>query len=125
MFRLTKAIACYFKVLVTWELSNACFIFAPYESRASKINDQQEALAIMTYVIERFLIWWNSLAEKNGKLKFRNQREAAEFVRKVHNENGGPNRKVQAMRKRYEDVKRARDFREKTGSTEDRGAAVL
>ncbi|EZQ14515.1 hypothetical protein [Aquamicrobium defluvii] len=52
-------------------------------------------------VIECFMNWWNSLARRNGKLMFRNQREAAEFVRQVHNRNGGPNAKLLAMRERY------------------------
>lgn len=41
--------------------------------------------------------WWNSLAQRNGKLKFRSQREAAEFVRRVQNEHGGPNAKILAI----------------------------
>lgn len=63
----------------------------------------------MTHVIEQFMRWWNGLAAGNGKLKFRTQREAAEFVRRVQNENGGPNAKILAMRKRYDDVTRARE----------------
>lgn len=55
-----------------------------------------------------FMRWWNSLALRNGKLKFRTQREAAEFVRRVQNENGGPNAKIQAMRQRYVDINRAK-----------------
>jgi hypothetical protein len=55
-----------------------------------------------------FMQWWNRLAGRNGKLKFRTQREAAEFVRRVQNENGGPNAKIVAMRLRYNEVNRAR-----------------
>lgn len=55
-----------------------------------------------------FMRWWNSLARRNGKLKFRNQREAAEFVRKVQNQNGGPNAKIVGMRKRYNEINSAR-----------------
>lgn len=62
-------------------------------------------------VIETFMRWWNSLAQRNGKLKFRTKREAAEFVRRVQNENGGPNDKILKMRKRYEEVKRAKEQR--------------
>ncbi|BDV36778.1 hypothetical protein DSM21852_00310 [Methylocystis bryophila] len=58
--------------------------------------------------IEVFMRWWNNLARKNGKLKFRNQREAAEFVRRVQNENGGPNAKIIEMRKRYNEINRAK-----------------
>ena len=59
-------------------------------------------------LILAFMRWWNALALRNGKLKFRTQREAAEFVRRVRNENGGPNAKIQAMRQRYVDVNRAK-----------------
>ena len=58
------------------------------------------------HVIEMFMRWWNSLAQHNGKLKFRTQREAAEFVRRVQSENGGPNEKILEMRKRYDDINR-------------------
>ena len=66
----------------------------------------------MTSAIDNFMRWWNWLAARNGKLKFRNQREAAEFVRKVQNENGGPNAKIQGMWARYEEVRRARAEKE-------------
>jgi hypothetical protein len=59
-------------------------------------------------IILAFMRRWNALALRNGKLKFRTQREAAEFVRRVHNENGGPNPKILAMRQRYVDVNRAK-----------------
>jgi hypothetical protein len=58
--------------------------------------------------IETFMTWWNSLARRNGKLKFKTQREAAEFVRRVQNENGGPNAKIVEMRRRYDEVNRAK-----------------
>jgi hypothetical protein len=57
-------------------------------------------------LIDTLARWWNYVAQRNGKLKFRTQREAAEFVRHVQNENGGPNAKIIAMRKRYEDATR-------------------
>lgn len=79
----------------------------------------------MNPVIDTFMRWWNFLAEKNGKLKFRTQREAADFVRKVQNENGGPNAKIQAMRKRYEDVNRARARKADPRSDASRHSAVL
>jgi len=59
-------------------------------------------------VILAFMRWWNSLALRNGKLKFKTQREAADFVRRVQNENGGPNDKILAMRQRYVDVNAAK-----------------
>lgn len=51
--------------------------------------------------VQYFLIWWNKQAAKNGKTKFRNQKEAAEFIRQVQNRTGGPNAKLVAMRERY------------------------
>lgn len=59
-------------------------------------------------IIDTFMHWWNLLAQRNGKLKFRTREEAAEFVRKVHQQNGGPNEKIRAMRERYEEVNRTR-----------------
>jgi hypothetical protein len=63
-------------------------------------------------VILAFMRWWNTLALRNGKLKFRTQRQAAEFVRRVQNENGGPNAKILAMRQRYVDINRAKAGRD-------------
>jgi hypothetical protein len=62
----------------------------------------------MSDLTDTFARWWNYLASRNGKLKFRTQREAADFVRRVQNENGGPNAKIIEMRKRYEDATRAK-----------------
>ena len=62
----------------------------------------------MSNVLDAFARWWNYLALRNGKLKFRTQQEAADFVRRVQIENGGPNEKITDMRHRYEDVTRAR-----------------
>ena len=59
-------------------------------------------------LIDTFMSFWNSLAKKNGKLKFRNRREAAEFVRRVSNQNGGPNKKIQDMRREYEAIQKTR-----------------
>ncbi|MEM7525745.1 MAG: hypothetical protein AAF360_18720 [Pseudomonadota bacterium] len=58
-------------------------------------------------VISTFRHWWNALAKKNGKLKFRNEREAADFVRRIQNKNRGPNAKLIEMRKEYEAVKKS------------------
>lgn len=76
-------------------------------------------------VILAFMRWWNSLALRNGKLKFRTQREAAEFVRRVQNENGGPNDKILAMRQRYIEVNRAKAGRDTPRFDEDHNRAVL
>lgn len=74
-------------------------------------------------LIESFIRWWNSLASRDGKLKFKNQREAAEFVRRVQNQHGGPNAKIIEMRKRYNDINSARQPN-KTEFKRDRDTAV-
>jgi hypothetical protein len=56
-------------------------------------------------VFVAFARWWNSLASSNGKLKFKSQQEAAEFVRRVQTENGGPNAKIVEMRRRYNEAR--------------------
>jgi hypothetical protein len=66
-----------------------------------------------------FMYWLNSLASGNGRLKFRSSREAADYVRRIHNEQGGPNAKIIALRKRYNDViqtKKAKDQNQPRGS---------
>lgn len=60
-------------------------------------------------VFQTFMRWWNTLAQENGKLKFRTQREAADFIRRIHNENGGPNDKIRGMRERYNEIRRIRE----------------
>src|SRR5215211_5913557 len=94
----------------------------PYTCKMD-ISRRTASVAIMD-VIEAFMRWWNRLARQNGKLKFKTQREAAEFVRRVHNENGGPNAKLVAMRMRYNEVNRARAART-SRSDEGRYTAVL
>lgn len=59
-------------------------------------------------ITEIFTRWWNGLAEDNGKLKFRNRREAEEFVRSIANHSGGPNRAMVAMRREYLAVQKER-----------------
>lgn len=76
-------------------------------------------------VILAFMRWWNALALRNGKLKFRNQREAAEFVRRVQNENGGPNAKIVAMRRRYVEINRAKTGRPSPRPDEGNNRTVL
>jgi hypothetical protein len=76
-------------------------------------------------VILTFMRWWNALALRNGKLKFRTQREAAEFVRRVQNENGGPNAKILAMRQRYVDINRAKAEHHNPRFDESHNRAVL
>tara|TARA_R110002074_G_scaffold104113_7_gene224753 strand:+ start:3001 stop:3228 length:228 start_codon:yes stop_codon:yes gene_type:complete len=59
-------------------------------------------------VIDSFFSFWNGLAKRNGKLKFRNRREAFEFVRRVKNASGGPNAKILEMRRNYEAIQETR-----------------
>jgi hypothetical protein len=81
--------------------------------------------AMNNAVVITFMRWWNALALRNGKLKFRNQREAAEFVRRVQNENGGPNAKIVAMRQKYVEVNRAKAGRNTPRFNEDNNRTVL
>jgi hypothetical protein len=48
---------------------------------------------------ENFTFFWNRLASRNQKIKFRNSREAAEFIR--HLARTKPNREVMNMREKY------------------------
>ena len=59
-------------------------------------------------IVATFHRWWNNLASKNGKLKFNNQREAAEFIRRTHNQSGGPNAPIIEMRNWYNDISQQR-----------------
>ena len=79
----------------------------------------------MSNVLDAFMRWWNYLAQRNGKLKFRTQQEAADFIRRVQIENGGPNEKITAMRQRYEEVTRARTDSKPPRSQEGGHKAVL
>jgi|688.fasta_scaffold461025_3 hypothetical protein len=74
--------------------------------------------------IDIFLRWWNSLAAKNGKLKFSNRRQAAEFVRRVQNENGGPNAKIIEMRRRYNSVNNAKRSADAAEPSRNRNTAI-
>ncbi|SOH92865.1 hypothetical protein SAMN06273572_101715 [Monaibacterium marinum] len=51
-------------------------------------------------LIDNFMSFWNRLANRNQKIKFRNSREAAEFVRSISNKNK-PNQHVMMMRRKY------------------------
>lgn len=60
--------------------------------------------------IQTFLAWWNRLANKTQKVKFRNSREAADFVRHMVN-SGGPNAEMLKMREEYVAIRKAQDQR--------------
>lgn len=71
-----------------------------------------------------FSVWWNALAKKNGKLKFKNQREAADFVRETYNKNGGPNAKLIEMKRQYEETISASERNEQVGDITGKHQAV-
>lgn len=75
-------------------------------------------------IIEFFLRWWNSLAEDNGKLKFRNRREAEDFVRSVANHSGGPNSTMIAMRREYLAIQKERSSNDAAGSQSRRCVSI-
>ena len=64
--------------------------------------------------------WWNSLAERNGKLKFRSRRDAEEFVRSVANRSGGPNRAMIQMRREYLAIQEKKRFDADSAKSEQR-----
>ncbi len=81
---------------------------------------------IMTSAIATFTRWWNWLAQRNGKTKFRTEREAFEFIQRTYRESGGPNDEIRAMRKEYEQISRARAARKKNaGSNKDTDQAAV
>ena len=51
--------------------------------------------------------WWNWLAQRNGKAKFRTEREAFDFIQHTYKKSGEPNDEIRAMRKEYEEIRQA------------------
>lgn len=49
---------------------------------------------------ENFMFFWNRLASRNQKVKFRNSREAADFIRHL-SRTTKPNREMISMREKY------------------------
>lgn len=78
----------------------------------------------MTSLIATFMNWWNRLALRNGKAKFRDEREAFDFIQQTYRNSGGPNAEIRAMRKEYEEIRRARASRN-TGSDKGRDKTAL
>lgn len=58
-------------------------------------------------VLETFWLWISRSSDKADKIAFKNQREAAEFVRRIYNENGAPNAKLKAMYQRGREMRDA------------------
>jgi hypothetical protein len=58
-------------------------------------------------MLHAFWQWMIRSSDRTEKLAFRNQREAAEFVRRVYKEQGGPNAKLQDLYQRGRELKRS------------------
>lgn len=71
------------------------------------------------HIVEGFMTYWNRLARRNQKIKFRNSREAAEFVRHLVR-TSEPNREMVKMREQYVAVQEARRRAQESGL--DQGA---
>lgn len=52
------------------------------------------------HMLQTFWLWLTNSSDKAEKLSFKNQREAAEFVRRLYNESGGPNAKLKELYER-------------------------
>ena len=78
----------------------------------------------MASVVATFINWWNRLASRTGKAKFRTEREAFEFIQHTYRESGGPNAEIRAMREEYEEIRRTRASRQ-IGSDEGRNRTVV
>jgi hypothetical protein len=50
--------------------------------------------------LQAFWMWVTRSSDKSEKLHFKNQREAAAFVRRVYNASGGPNQKLRQLYRR-------------------------
>jgi len=57
------------------------------------------------HLLDTFRQWLTSSSEKTEKFAFKNEREAAEFVRRVYNENGSPNRHLKALYKEGKELR--------------------
>lgn len=61
------------------------------------------------HMLQTFLFWLSRSSDKSEKLAFKNQREAAEFVRRVYNENGAPNAKLKEVYRRGREIRNGSD----------------
>lgn len=59
------------------------------------------------HMLHTFLQWIGRSSDKTEKLAFKNQREAAAFVRRVYNENGAPNAELKKLYRRGVDIRNA------------------
>jgi len=60
------------------------------------------------HILQVFRQWLSRSSEKTEKLSFKNQREAAEFVRRVYNQNGAPNAELKKLYRRGVELRTAR-----------------
>ncbi|MBX9930475.1 MAG: hypothetical protein K2Y56_02875 [Methylobacterium sp.] len=56
-------------------------------------------------LFQTFRLWLGLSSDKSEKLAFKNQREAAEFVRRLYNENGAPNAKLKEVYRRGREMR--------------------
>lgn len=58
------------------------------------------------YTFREFLRWFTQSSDKAEKLEFKSQREAAEFVRRIYNQNGAPNQKLRDLYNKADQLER-------------------
>jgi hypothetical protein len=63
----------------------------------------------MNYRFHAFLQWLKKSGGKPNTPVFKNQREAAEFVRRTYNQSRGPNPKLLKMYKNYNEIRREQE----------------
>jgi hypothetical protein len=63
------------------------------------------------HMLHTFWTWLSRSSDKTEKLAFKNQREAAEFVRRLYNESSEPNAKLREL------YRRGRELRERHDTT--------
>jgi hypothetical protein len=61
------------------------------------------------HTLQTFWVWLTRSSDKAEKLAFKNQREAAEFVRRLYNENGAPNAKLRELYRRGRELREAEE----------------
>ena len=59
------------------------------------------------HLLSTFTAWFRRSSEKVEKIEFKTQREAAEFVRRVYNQNGAPNEALKEYYRRGREDKLA------------------
>lgn len=64
-------------------------------STCSAAGSQPRSIGM--HSLHTFWLWITRSSDKAEKLEFKNQREAAEFVRRVYNESGTPNAKLRQL----------------------------